>query len=501
MHDLKHRAIRGGLINLCGQGVSLALNLAFVMVLGRLLSPGEFGLVAMVSVVTGLYGMFASAGLSAATVQTALISDAQISNLFWVNILLGTMLSLVCLATAPILVAFYHEPRLFWVTVAMAAGFLISAAGVQHTALLQRQLRYVALVTAGSLSKLIGIAIGTCMAIGGLGYWALIGAALGSATTGTACVWLAAAWIPGRPRRHVEISSLLRFGGTITLNSVVVYLTYNLEKALLGRLWGADALGMYERAYQLANMPAASINGAIGAVAFSALSRLQDDPVRVRTYFLKGYSLIVSMTVPITIFGAVFADDVVLLVLGPKWSGAGVVFRLLTPTMLVFGMINPLGPLLQSVGLQGRSLRIALAIAPLVLTSYVIGLPYGPSGVALAYSTAMTVWLIPHLAWCLHGTGISLWALLRAAGRPLLSGVTAGVCSLGIQYYSDQLISPIERLSLGGGVMFLVYFAMLLFVLRQRGFYLELLRGLKAPAVHALDEPTPLYAEQSAGGD
>jgi O-antigen/teichoic acid export membrane protein len=488
MRDLKGRAIRGGFINLCGQGVSLALNLAFLMIVGRLLDPGDFGLVAMVSIVTGFYGLFTSAGLSAATVQTATISDAQISNLFWINIVVGAALSLICMATAPILVAFYHEPRLFWVTFAMAAGFPISAAGVQHIALLQRQLRYVALVTAGSLSQAIGIAIGTCVAIGGLGYWALVGAALASAATGTACVWLAAAWIPGRPRRHVDVRPLLRFGGTTTLNSVAVYLAYNLEKALLGRFWGADALGIYGRAYQLVNMPAERLNGTISAVAFSALSRLQDDPVRLRTYFLKGYSLVVSMSVPITIFGAVFADDVILLVLGPKWSGAGIIFRLLTPTILIFGMINPLSPLLLSVGLQGRSLRIALAIAPLILTSYVIGLPYGPSGVALAYSAAMTLWLIPHLVWCLHGTGISLWALLRAAGRPLLSGVTAGVCALGIQYHSDQLISPIERLSLGGGVMFLVYSGMLLVVLRQGGFYIDLLRGLRTPVGH-LEKP------------
>jgi O-antigen/teichoic acid export membrane protein len=498
MHDLKGRAIRAGFINLCGQGVRLALNLAFLMILGRLLDPGDFGLVAMVSVVTGLYGLFTSAGLSAATVQTATISDAQISNLFWVNIWVGTALSLICMATAPILVAFYHEPRLFWVTVVMAAGFLISAAGVQHTALLQRQLRYVALVTAGSLSQLIAVAIGTCVAIGGFGYWALVGAALGSAVTGTACVWLAAAWIPGRPRRHVEVRPLLRFGGTITLNTVVVYLAYNLEKAFLGRFWGAAALGIYGRAYQLVNMPVERLNGTIGAVAFSALSRLQDDPVRLRTYFLKGYSLVVSITVPITVFGAVFADDVILLVLGPKWAGAGTIFRLLTPTVLIFGMINPLGPLLLSVGLQGRSLRIALIIAPLVLTAYLIGLPYGPNGVALAYSAAMTLWLIPHLVWCLHGTAISLWELLRAAGRPLLSGVLAGVCGLGVQHYLGELSLPIARLVFGGGVMCIVYSGMLIFFLGQGAFYVDLLRGLKRPSPGALKEGKPVYVDQSS---
>jgi O-antigen/teichoic acid export membrane protein len=499
--DLKRRTIRAGFANLCGQGASFALNLASVMILARLLDPGDFGLVAMVGVVTGLYGIFTSAGLSAATVQTATITDAQVSNLFWVNILVGMVLSLLCLATAPVLVAFYHETRLFWVTVVTASGFLISAAGIQHSALLQRQLRYVALVTAGSLSQLFGIAVGTCMAIFGFGYWALVGASLASAATGTVCVWLAAAWIPARPHWHVEIRSLLRFGGTITLNSVVVYLAYNLEKVFLGRFWGADALGVYGRAYQLVNMPTERLNGTIGAVAFSALSRLQDDPVRLRAYFLKGYSLVASMTIPITMFSALFADDIISVLLGPKWVDAAAIFRLLTPTILIFGMINPLASLLWSVGLQGRSLRIALVIAPLVLTSYAIGLPYGPSGVALAYSTAMTLWFIPHVVWCLHGTAISPWDLLRTAGRPLLSAIAAGVCVLGTQDYFGQLVSPIQRLTLGGGIMFLVYSCMLLFVLQQRAFYLDLLRGAKAPPSDALSEPKPLYAEQSSSGD
>jgi O-antigen/teichoic acid export membrane protein len=500
MRDLKHITIRAGFINLCGQGITLALNLAFLMILGRLLDPGDFGLVAMVSVVTGLYGLFTSAGLSAATVQAATISESQIFNLFWVNILVGTVLSLVCLATAPILVTFYHEPRLLWIAIAMAVGFIINAAGVQHSAILQRQLRYLALVTATCLSQLAAISVGACMAIWGFGYWALVGATLSSGITSTAYTWLAAGWIPGRPRRNVEIRSLLRFGGTITLNGVVVYLAYNLEKALLGRFWGAEVLGIYGRAYQLVNMPAERLNGTISGVAFSALSRLQDDPVRLRTYFLRGYSLVVSMTVPITIFGAVFADDIILLLLGPKWSGAAGIFRLLTPTILIFGMINPTWPLLLSVGLQGRSLRIALVIAPLVLTSYVLGLPYGPSGVALAYSTAMTLWLIPHLAWCLHGTAISPWDLLRAAGPPLLSGIVAGICALGIQHYSGQLPSAMERLLFGGSVMCFVYSGMLLYVLRQRAFYLDLLRALKTSPSGPLMVGKP-YAEQSSSGD
>src|SRR5205823_14448709 len=133
-----------------------------------------------------------------------------------------------------------------------------------------------------------------------------------------------------------------------------------------------------------------------------------------------------SMTLPTTIFCALFADEIILVVLGPKWREAATIFRLLAPTILVFGIINPTGWLLQSVGLQGRSLRIAFVIAPLVITACVIGMPYGPTGVAFAFSAAMTIWLVPHIVWCLHGTTITPGDLFVAIWRPFVASIAAG---------------------------------------------------------------------------
>jgi PST family polysaccharide transporter len=281
---------------------------------------------------------------------------------------------------------------------------------------------------------------------------------------------------------------MLRFGGTLTLNGLVVYLAYNLEKVLLGRTWGADALGIYGRAYQLINLPTDTLNSTVGGVAFSALSRLQDDPDRLKSYFLKGYALVMSMTLPITAFCALYADNLILVLLGPKWNEAAVLFRLMTPTILIFGMINPCYWLLVSSGLQVRSLKIAFVIAPLVITSYVIGLPFGPKGVAIAFSTAMTLWLVPHIIWCVHGTTISLRDLLRAISLPFLSSVAAAVLSVVLRLSIDHRVSALTGLVVGGGVMCASYLCMLLFVFKQKSFYFGLLRGSGASQV-AVDDP------------
>ena len=480
MKDLKRSAIRGGLAKLSGQAVSFFLRIGYLVIMARLLDPKDFGLVAMVTSVTGLYGLFTTAGLSVASIQKSSITDEQISTLFWINILAGTVLAFLCLLTAPLLVRFYNEPQLLWLTVVSAVGFIINAAGVQHSALLERHMRYVALAGIGTLSQLGGVVVGIVMAVVGFGYWAIVASPIVQSAISVTSFLVATRWLPGLPRRDDEIGSMLRFGGTLTLNGAIVYVAYNLDKVLLGRFWGADVLGLYGRAYQLINIPNDNLNSAIGGLTFSALSRLQNDPVRYRSYFLKAYSLANSLTFPLTIFCTFFADDIILVLLGPKWTDAATIFRLLSPTMMVFGIINPMSWLLLSIGLYGRSFRIALVIAPLLIISYVVGLPFGASGVAFAYSAAMTLWLVPHILWCLHGTAISPRDIFLASSRPFLSAIVAAAFTFGAQMYLGEWVSPLSRLALEAGIMVLIYFLLLLFVKEQRNLYLDLLKGLRA---------------------
>jgi len=302
-----------------------------------------------------------------------------------------------------------------------------------------------------------------------------------SAVVNPAMMWLIVPWRPDLPSRKAGVGRMLRFGGTVTLNSLVVYVAYNLDKILLGRFWGAEALGLYTRAYQLINIPTAQLNAAIGGVAFSALSRLQEDTARYKNYFLKGYSLVVGLTAPITLFMAAFADDIIRVVLGPHWEGVTVIFRLLTPTVLFFGIINPLAWLLMSNGMQQRSLSLALVLAPLCIASYVVGLPYGSTGVALAYSATLMLWLVPHMIWALKGTGISPGELFLTMWPPLGSAVIAAVAAYAVQNLLVHFGSAIARLALAGSVMSVVYIVTLLVVMGQRAFYFGLLSQLLTP--------------------
>jgi O-antigen/teichoic acid export membrane protein len=482
MTDLKERTIRGGSARMCAQAVSFLLRVGSMMVLARLLSPRDFGLVGMVTAFTGVLSLFRDFGLSAASVQRATVTEEQTSTLFWINVAVGGILTLVAMAAAPVVRDFYHEPRLFWVTSVVAIGFLLNGAGVQHSALLQRQMRFTSLAYIDILSLIVSTVIAIGMAESGYGYWALVAMTLSVPLTTTLALWLTTTWVPGLPRRGVGIRSMMRFGGTMTLNGLVMYVASNFEKVLLGRYWGAEVIGIYGRAYQLIRIPTDNLNSAVGEVAFAALSRVQDDPDRLKRYFLKGYSLVVALTLPITMACALFADDIVLVLLGPKWKDAAAVFRLLAPTILVFAIVNPLGWLLNSLGLVGRGLKIALVFAPFMITGYVIGLPYGPTGVALAYSAVMTLWVVPFIAWAVRGTLISVWDILLALSRPLGSSIVAGALGFGVRFLYGPMLSPTPRLILEGAVLLVVYAGVLLLAAGQKSVYMDILRGLKGPS-------------------
>ena len=231
---------------------------------------------------------------------------------------------------------------------------------------------------------------------------------------------------------------------------LVVYFGYNLDKVLLGRVWGANALGIYGRAYQIINIPTANLNAAIGSVAFSALSRLQLDPPRYRRYFLKSYSLVTSLTIRIAIFSALYANDIILVALGEKWT-ASAPFRLLAPTVLVFGLINPMGWLLFSLrtsgtqsnfGIDHRTARPGSLFRRVAVWADRRGICLFNRSLDMAHSA---------FVWCVHGTPVTP-KISRRGRSSLIAGVAAGAFGWGAHPWITDFSLPIVRLVLAAGV-------------------------------------------------
>ena len=479
MHDLRNKTIRAGFANLSGRSVVVLLRVVSIVTLGRLLSPRDYGVVAMVTSFTGVLSLLSGFGLLQAAIQRDRMTEERASTLFWVNVMLGGILGCVALALAPIASAFYREPELVLATSVTAITFLFTGAGIQHSALLARQMRFGALALIDGIACFTATSLAISMALAGWGYWALVSLIITVPLITTLGVWLATAWIPKPPRLHDGTWSLLHFGGTVTLQGLVTYVAWNFDKLLLGRFWGAHAIGLYGRAQTLIMFPVDTLNASVGEVAFAALSRARGDQQRLRRYFLKGYALVVALTVPLAIVCALFSDDLIEVALGTKWTDAAEIFRLLAPTILVFSIANPLGWLLNALGLVRRSLKIALASAPLVIVGATIGLPYGPRGVAIAYSAVMLLKVIPITAWAVHGTPIRLSDIFGVLRAPLASSLVAAGCAYAVHFLIGATLAPLPRLSVDIVLFSAVYASLLSLSTQQRSLYLDLLRWSK----------------------
>jgi PST family polysaccharide transporter len=477
MNNLRDRTIHAVFASISGRILTVVIRVVSIVVLGRLLSPRDYGLVGMVTAVTGFLGLFGNFGLHQAAIHREAITEAQASSLFWINTLLGAVLALTTIALGPALSYFYREPRLFLISSAIAPGFLLVGAGVQHSAMLQRQLRFGAGALIDMGSMLVGTAIAIGMALAGCEYWALVSMMISLPLSSTLGSWLATGWIPGRPCKVNGLRSMIQFGGTMMLNGIICYFSIGFGKIAMGRFWGAEALGLYDRAYSLIMFPIDNLNTTVGEVAFASLSRTRNDPERLKRSFLKGYSLVLALTIPAAAAMALFADELIQVLLGDKWRDAAELLRMLTPVLLVYVIANPLGWLMNALGLVQRGLWIALATAPFMIGGVLIGLPYGAKGVAMGYSVVALLKGIPVTAWAVRGTAIGLSDIGAALRPPVVSCVAAAIAVYGAQSVYGPVLSALPLLLADITSFGIVYLGVLMFVTDQRKLYLDLFRG------------------------
>src|SRR5438477_7015155 len=290
--NLRQRTISSGLVTATAQGMQFLLNLAYIMVLARLLAPQDFGLVAMVTTVTGFLRVFQDAGLSTATVQRQEITHAQVSNLFWVNVAVGGVTTLLVAASAPAVAWFYREPRLVGITLMLSVTFLFASSAVQHIALLNRQMRFTVIAVIDVVSMLAGYLTGIGMALRGYGYWALVGASVTQVAIKLVLTWSISHWRPRFPSRNTQTWHLLRFGANITAGTLMYSIARGADNLLIGRFFGAAAVGLYSRGSVLLVRPLQQFLVPINAVVVPALSRMQNQHDRYRQTFLQVFEAI-----------------------------------------------------------------------------------------------------------------------------------------------------------------------------------------------------------------
>jgi len=369
-----------------------------IVVLARLLTPEDFGVTAMVFPIISFASIFQQAGLGMAVLQRDSVSDQELSAVFWTNVGLGVLVGALLVALSPLIADFYDEPRVQALTVASGVLMILGSLTSQHMILMMRKMAFGRLALIDVLSLTIGTVLAIATAYFFRTYWAIFLLSFGTTASMCLLAWALGGWRPVRPAPLREVKDVLLFGGNITLSNLATYFGQNLDKILIGRWIGAVALGYYERAYKVVLLPVLFVHMPLFRLLVPMLSQSKHEPERHRRLFVFGYQLALLLTVPGILLLALAAPTIVVFVLGQQWLGASPIFAWLALASLAQLVIGPLNMIFVSQG-RSREAMLSSVVSSLYLSlAFVIGLPWGATGVAAAFAIGELV-RAPAMLW------------------------------------------------------------------------------------------------------
>lgn len=444
-----------------GQGAKFVIQLGSTAVIARQLSPTDYGLVAMVTSLLGFITLFKDLGLSQAAIQKQSITSAQVSGLFWINVVVGLVFAALIALAAPLIGRFYGHPELVWITLAFAAIAPLSSLGAQHSAMFQRNLQYTSLMIRDVAASLGGALAGILAALQGYGYWSLVIMQAASALFSTVALWWQSDWRPSLPRFSADLMPMLKFGSTVTLSNLLGFLMNGLDSVLLGYFVGPVGLGIYNRAQNALSRPMQQLIPPVMNVAYGVFARAADDRRKfAEAAFQLGF-LAAAAGGLIAALSMGCAEWIVLGMLGPAWLETVPIVSVLSLFALVEPMASFLATLLLARGLPAVLVRWRVISAGIILIGFFAGLPWGPLGIAAAYSLSGFLIRMPLFTWyaCKH-LHIDFGRMIRTLILPICAGtVSAGTMALVHLKFgapTNALLALVAYMALGTGVYALV---------------------------------------------
>lgn len=370
------------------------LQLAF---LGRLLAPSDFGLMAMAMVAIGFAQLFADIGISNAIIYRQDATDKELSSLYWLNIFASVVIFLLVWFLSPSAAAFYKDIRLTNLLRLTGVIFLIVPFGQQFQILLQKELKFNALAGIEIFSSVISAVTAVLTAFAGQGIYSLVWGQLVGALCRT-LVLIIVGWKNWRPSfgfSFKDIREYIEFGLYQMGERGINYFSWNLDKLLIGRLLGAEALGFYWVAYQLMLRPMQILNPVITKVAFPLFSKIQNDNSRLRNGYLQLIEVIALVSMPVYFGMYAVSDSLVPLLLGQGWIDAVVIFNVLVILGMFYSLGNPIGSLLLSKGRADLGFWFNVFALIITVPAIIIGSGWGAIGIAWALVLITTFIFFP----------------------------------------------------------------------------------------------------------
>jgi PST family polysaccharide transporter len=423
---LRRVAVRNAGVTVLSQAVAFAVQMVGTIVLARLLKPTDFGVVTMVTTFSLLLSSFGVNGFNEAVLQRDEIDHFLASNLFWINLTVGAVLALVFAGAGSLLARFYADLRVTYVAVGISITIFIASTSVLHLALLKRAMCFTEASMNDIAARVVAVVVSIYLAWAGWGYWALVAGVIAQPLTLTIGAWMVCRWIPALPRRAAGTRSVLRFAMHVYGRFSVNYFARNMDNLLVGWRFGSGPLGFYKKAYDLFVLPANQLLGPVSDVALSTLSRMQHDSDQYRRYFLRGLSILALVGMAIGADLTLIGKDVIRLLLGPGWEEAGRIFTFFGPGIGVMLIYGTTGMIHLSIGKPDRWFRWVIAEFAVTGLLFLLGLPYGPAGIAVAWTASFWILVIPAFWYAGRPVNFGISPVVGAVWRYVLAALVAG---------------------------------------------------------------------------
>ncbi len=409
------------------RGATLFFQIVSAVVLARLLTPADFGVVAMVTTFSLLLVSFGLNGFSEAIIQREQLDPFLAGNLFWINMGGGLALTIAFAAAGSLLARFYRDPLVARVAVGIAPSILLANAGYVHLALLKRAMRFGAVSANTICARFASVIVSIVLASTGWGYWALVAAVVVEPLSTTIGAFALCRWLPSLPRRKAGTADMVKYAANVYSRFAANYSVRNLDNLLVGWRFNAVALGFYKKAYDLFAFPVTQLVGPLADVALATLSRLRGDSAEYRRYLVNSLAVVSFAGMAIGADLTLTGKDVVRLVLGPQWSESARVFMLFGPGIGVMLLYNCYGWIHLSIGRPHRWLRWGFVEFAFTALMFVLALPWGPAGIAAAWSLSYWALLIPAFSYAGRPIGFAASSVVAAAWKYAVASLLAGL--------------------------------------------------------------------------
>jgi len=318
----------------------LVIQFVSTIVLARLLMPADFGVIAMLNIFIVVSNVFIDGGLGAALIQKKNITDIDYSTAFCWNLVLSILLSVILFITAPKIAEFYKMPILVNVLRVQSSLLIINSFSVIPTSFLMKAMRFKTLAIRYIIAALIGTVIAVILALNNFGVWSLVWSNIVSKIAGVVLLWSLSPFKPSLKFNKKSLISLFSFGGLVMFSNIIEKLYTNIQALIIGRLFSADDLGYYSKAYSVQQIPAGSLSTVISSVAFPALSSLQENKNSFYRNFVIMIKSIAFLSFPIMVLLIVIAQPFFVLLFTEKWIDSVPYFQILCLYGMFFTLIT-----------------------------------------------------------------------------------------------------------------------------------------------------------------